>query len=70
MSDVTAKDWEKPLSDKWEVLYIHSQECVDYAPMNGLQYEGVYFSTKEKAQEAVEAIGEDNFKKYILEMAD
>jgi len=71
MSDVTSKDWEKPLVGyKWYAYYVCQSKRVEYASASGLQYGIVCFSTKEKAQEAVKAIGEDAFKKYILEIAD
>ena len=71
MSDVTEENWEKPLVGlKWYAFYVCQKERVEYSSTNGLQCEITYFSTKEKAQEAVETIGEDNFKKYILEIDD
>jgi len=69
MSDVTAKDWETSSINKYLPWYNNITGCIDtYVIFT--KNSAVCFSSVKKAQEAVEAIGEDNFKKYILEIAD
>ena len=71
MSDVTSKDCGKTFAGlNWQVRYNRQLKRVEYAWTNGFKYGIVCFSSEKKAQEAVKTIGDDNFKKYILEMAD
>ena len=69
MSDVTEDDWKILSIDKYLPWYNNITGCIDtYVIFT--KNSAVCFSSVKKAQEAVKAIGEDNFKKYILEIVD
>lgn len=60
------EEWEKMNSPKHYLVYdyedyVISIGCVYYSKGNG-----IYFGSKEKAQEAIKAVGEDRIKKYYL----
>ena len=68
---VTEDDWKKPSLGK------HAA-CIDYycngltiTTNNYLKIQGVIYSnSKEKIEKFIKEFGEDNFKKYILEVED
>ena len=44
-------------------------ECIDVVGLSYSQYQGtIYFESEEKAQQAVESVGEERIKKYIFEV--
>lgn len=46
-------------------------ECIDVAGTCYNQYQGtIYFESKDKAEEAIESVGEDRIKKFIFGMED
>ena len=46
-------------------------ECLDVAGLSYSQYQGtIYFESREKANEAVESVGEERIKKYIFGVED
>ena len=64
-------DWENEFQWKWSIFYnyvIHKIE-LDYAKR--FKEQGtIYASSEEILQDAIEYVGEDNVKKYILEVED
>ena len=46
-------------------------ECIDVVGLSYSQYQGtIYFESEEKAQQAVESVGEERIKKYIFGVED
>ena len=44
-------------------------ECLDVVGLSYSQYQGtIYFESEEKAQQAIQSVGEERIKKYIFEM--
>lgn len=71
---VTEDDWKNPNIFKYKAYF-------DFDPLRGLgirtsadclmKYQGaIYSKSKEKIENFINLIGEDNFKKYILEVED
>ena len=70
--DLTTKeDWEKPSSQKYAACIDHYCNEVTISSNTYYELQGVIYSkSKEKIQDFIKKIGEDNFKKYILEVED
>lgn len=48
-----------------------NSDCIDLAGLSYSQYQGtIYFESEEKAQQAIEAVGEERIKKYIFGVED
>ena len=71
---VTEDDWKNPNIFKYKAYF-------DFDPLRGLgirtsadclmKYQGaIYSKSKEKIEKFIEEFGEDNFKKYILEVKE
>ena len=71
---VTDEDWKNPNILKYKAYF-------DFDPLRGLgirtsadclmKYQGaIYSKSKEKIEKFIKEIGEDNFKKYILEVKE
>lgn len=62
-------DWGNGGQEKWFCNYNHKEDCIGY---NSNFYNQsifiIYASSKEILEDAINFIGEDNFKKYILEV--
>ena len=68
----TKDDWKKPTFQKYATCIDHYY-CNEVALSSNTYYElqGVIYSkSKEKKQDFIKKIGEDNFKKYILEVEE
>ena len=68
----TKEDWKKPTFQKYAACIDHYY-CNEVALSSNTYYElqGVIYSkSKEKIQDFIKKIGEDNFKKYILEVEE
>lgn len=68
----TKDDWKKPTFQKYATCIDHYY-CNEVALSSNTYYElqGVIYSkSKEKIQDFIKKIGEDNFKKYILEVKE
>lgn len=69
MSDVTDEMWEDRKIKKRIAYWDYTYNNICYDDMNGIKFQGsVYFTSIDKIDEAIEAIGHDNFVKYVLEI--
>lgn len=64
-------DWEDDYQEKWYVYLSGDKKdiCFDYNTLCPDAFQ-IYASSKEVLQEAIEFVGESNFKKYALEVED
>lgn len=64
---------ENPLDSTnghWSVCYNHLTKKLNFSAVVHCKYEEVYFPTKESLLAAIEELGEDNVKRYILGVKD
>lgn len=62
-------DWENFEQEKWYCAYNYLFSRIEYHSVYSYQHTfQIYASSKEILQDAIKFIGEDNFKKYILEV--
>lgn len=52
--------------EHWLIQYDFSENRITYGTLYAVKCGELYFATKSQAQRAVEAVGEDNVKKYYL----
>lgn len=57
-------------NDHWEIGYSHLTSELETYHLTNCKYSEVYFPTKESLLAAIEEIGEDNVKRYILGVKD
>lgn len=68
---VTKDDWKDDNILKYCASYDHDDNTVFISCNTYIKSQGTIFSkSKEKIQEFIKKIGEDNFKKYILEVEE
>ena len=68
---VTEDDWKKPLLGKHATCIDNYCNGLTLTTNNYLKIQGVIYSnSKEKIEKFIKEIGEDNFKKYILEVKE
>ena len=68
---VTEDDWKKPSLGKHAACIDNYCNGLTITTNNYLRIQGVIYSnSKEKIEKFIKEIGEDNFKKYILEVED
>lgn len=68
---VTKDDWKKPSLGKHAACIDNYCNGLTITTNNYLRIQGVIYSnSKEKIENFINLIGEDNFKKYILEVED
>jgi len=63
-------NWKDDLQAKWYVDYDHEYKKIEYLANHSLQSMEVYGSSEEVMREAVEFIGEENIKRYILSVEE
>ena len=66
-------DWNEREQEKWRIVYNNIAHKIDIAFCydKHIKYQGsIYASSEEILQDAIEYVGEDNVKKYILEVED
>ena len=64
-------DWENEGQEKWCICYNNITHKIDFYFCTFVKEQGViYASSTQILQNAIEYVGEDNFKKYILEVED
>ena len=64
-------DWENEEQHKWCVFYNYITHKIDFDYTDRYKEQGtVYASSEQVLQNAIEYVGEDNVKKYILEVED
>ena len=56
--------------NNWNIAFDFSEEEIFYDCNNILQYPYIYFESLEKAQEAIQKVGEDRVIKYYLGVKD
>ena len=67
----TVEDWKRGYPNKYYAYYNFKSEEIDIFSDNAVKREGTIYSTsKQRILDFIEKIGEDNFKKYILEVED
>ena len=67
----TKGDWKDASKTKYYACYDHHDNFLDISFSFVCEIQGVIYSnSKEKIENFIEEIGEDNFKKYILEMEE
>ena len=60
------EEWSNPTIPKY-VIYLSSQDYRMYITSHySVRYPFLYFESKEKAQEAIDAVGEERIKKYYF----
>ena len=59
-------DWKNKEQEKWCVSYNHLWERLIYQKDFDVQGAGIYGSSEEVMQEAVEFVGRENFLRYII----
>lgn len=52
----------------WEIVYESTLDRVQTVNWLSCRTNGIHFETEEKAQKAIDAVGEDRIKKYYLEV--
>lgn len=68
---VTEDDWKKPSLEKHAACIDNYCNGLTLTTNNYLKIQGVIYSnSKEKIEKFIKEIGEDNFKKYILEVEE
>lgn len=68
---VTEDDWKKPSLGKYATCIDNYCNGLTLTTNNYLKIQGVIYSkSKEKIENFINLIGEDNFKKYILEVEE
>lgn len=68
---VTEDDWKKPSLGKYATCIDNYCNGLTITTNNYLKIQGVIYSnSREKIENFIEEIGEDNFKKYILEVEE
>ena len=64
--EINDDEWSNPTIPKY-VIYLSSQDYRMYITSHySVRYPFLYFETKEKAQEAIDAVGEERIKKYYF----
>ena len=67
----TKGDWKDDSKTKYYACYDHHDNFLDISCSFVCEIQGVIYSnSKEKIEKFIKEIGEDNFKKYILEMEE
>ena len=67
----TKGDWKDDSKTKYYACYDHHDNFLDISCSFVCEIQGVIYSnSKEKIENFIEEIGEDNFKKYILEVEE
>ena len=65
----TKEDWKDDSKAKYYACYAHHDNFLDISLSVVYEIQGVIYSnSKEKIEKFIKKIGEDNFKKYILEV--
>jgi hypothetical protein len=71
------KAYKEPKSRVWDGRNVHyhiyyncNMEKVDIGGVQVVKQNEIYFESREKAQQAIDAIGEDRVKKYFLEVEE
>jgi hypothetical protein len=72
------KEYAEPKDRAWDGTNIHYYICCSYTPFkevgiictNCVKRNEIYFETKEKALQAIDAVGEERIKKYYLEVKE
>ena len=60
------EEWSNPTIPKY-VIYLSSQDYrMDITSHYSVRYPFLYFESKEKAQESIDAVGEERIKKYYF----
>lgn len=60
-------DWNNPCQQKWLIRYVKCYKEIGYSWVTDTIYMNqIYFSSEKIARAAVEEVGEDNIKKYLL----
>jgi hypothetical protein len=54
----------------YKVFYEVRKKCIDITSVYGYLEEGVHFTSEESIQAAIKKIGEDNVKRYILNIKE
>lgn len=66
LSDVTEDMWIDNDMEKWYAFYDYSNNSITPNSVHIYRGEGAHFTSKEKLEQAISIIGEDNFLKYVL----
>ena len=71
------KEFEEPKNRAWNgyichyfIYYNYNSETIAITYNVYYKGEGIYFESKEKAKQAIDAIGEDRIKKFYLEVEE
>lgn len=68
---VTEDDWKNKYLYKFYAYYSYCDNIIDfYYDCQIKRFGGIYSKSKEKIENFIKEIGEDNFKKYILEVEE
>ena len=60
-------DWDDENQQKYLIIYDHRISEIQIVETNCVEDVGqIYFTSREVAQKAIEAVGEDNIKKYLF----
>lgn len=62
-------DWNNGSQEKYFVNYYYTKICINYTLIKK-EANVIYAQSKERIQEFIDKIGEENFKKYILELEE
>lgn len=63
-------DWNDEVQDKFGLYFYHQSKKILINTYTSCQTTFIYFTSKEIAQAAIEAIGEERLKKYYFEVND
>lgn len=66
LSDVTEEMWADKNQKKWFAYWNNEDNKACFDCRYTCKFEGTYFTTKEKCRAAIDEIGEENFKRYVL----
>lgn len=58
------------LYDHYSISYNHNKGGLDIDTWSVMKSDSIYFESKDKAREAIEAVGEDRIKKYYLRVKE
>lgn len=64
--DFSDEEWEKMNLPKYYLYFDYEDQAINIVYVRSTKISDIYFESKEKAQEAIEAVGEDRVKKYYF----
>lgn len=68
--EFSEEEWMNPSIRKHYIIFDYEDHVINIGCVCFTKVSDIYFESEEKAQEAIEAVGEDRVKKYYLEVKE